>query len=251
MAKRTCDVPECGRPHQARGMCSRHYGQWKLTDNPNRVACSIDGCDKVAVKRGWCDMHYQRWSIHGDPATVIVKTRSVCDFETCERYVVSHGLCEPHNRQRSEGKELSVIREHRPHAERDEQGRKLCRRCKQWLPEDTFGASSRNRDGRSYMCMKCNRDTHRLANYGLTWDKYQEMLANQGGGCAICGEQCSSGRMLAVDHDHACCPGSKSCGACVRGLLCGNCNHGIGKFRDDVALLKAALEYLGETGCRT
>jgi hypothetical protein len=49
---------------------------------------------------------------------------------------------------------------------------------------------------------------------------------------------------LAVDHNHGCCPGEKSCGKCVRGLLCDNCNQAIGKFRDDPELLLKAAEYL-------
>lgn len=80
--------------------------------------------------------------------------------------------------------------------------------------------------------------------YGLTVEEYDAMLEAQGGVCAICGEKCSAGRRLSVDHSHACCPGPKSCGACVRALLCMNCNQGIGKLKDNPDLLEAAAEYL-------
>jgi len=70
------------------------------------------------------------------------------------------------------------------------------------------------------------------------------MLEDQAGVCAICGLINENGRMLAVDHDHSCCPGDRSCGKCVRKLLCGDCNMGLGKFKDDVELLAKAISYL-------
>lgn len=72
--------------------------------------------------------------------------------------------------------------------------------------------------------------------FGVSVEQYDAMLAQQNGGCAICGRQCSSGRMLAVDHDHLT--------NRVRGLLCGQCNNGLGRFRDDVELLRKAIVYL-------
>lgn len=69
-----------------------------------------------------------------------------------------------------------------------------------------------------------------LREYGLTVDDYLIPLDAQGGGCAICGIQADR---LCVDHDHACCPKTlRCCGKCVRGLLCANCNNGLGRFGD-------------------
>jgi hypothetical protein len=70
------------------------------------------------------------------------------------------------------------------------------------------------------------------------------MLERQGGVCAICGLPCKSGKRLSIDHDHSCCPGKGSCGKCVRGLLCMNCNNGLGHFKDDPELLGTAIAYL-------
>lgn len=69
--------------------------------------------------------------------------------------------------------------------------------------------------------------------FNITLDQYQEMLEAQGGVCAICKQPESvqkdgSVRALAVDHDHSCCPGDRSCGRCVRALLCNLCNHAVG-----------------------
>lgn len=76
----------------------------------------------------------------------------------------------------------------------------------------------------------------RLARYGITPEIYDDLLVKQDGVCAICRKTCSSGMRLAVDHEH----GSGK----VRGLLCGQCNTGLGKFRDSVEVLTRASEYI-------
>lgn len=80
--------------------------------------------------------------------------------------------------------------------------------------------------------------------YGITVDDYNSRLAAQGGGCAICSAAPEEGKRLAVDHDHRCCPGRRSCGACVRGLLCRHCNLALGQFGDDPARVAQAAQYL-------
>lgn len=77
--------------------------------------------------------------------------------------------------------------------------------------------------------------------YGITLDQYNEMLEKQGGVCAMCGRPEKSmikGKVinLAVDHCHET--------GRVRGLLCSNCNIGIGNLRHDVELLQKAIEYV-------
>ena len=64
------------------------------------------------------------------------------------------------------------------------------------------------------------------------------LMLRQDGVCAICHQTCSTGRMLAIDHDHD--SGS------VRGLLCSKCNPGIGFFQHDSARLESAIAYLKE-----
>ena len=78
--------------------------------------------------------------------------------------------------------------------------------------------------------------------YGLTEEGYNMMFAAQKGVCLICERpetrQHKGGKLfdLSVDHDHA-------TGA-HRALLCSACNVGLGSFRDDAALLRAAARYL-------
>lgn len=77
-----------------------------------------------------------------------------------------------------------------------------------------------------------------LKKHGLTWTLYEEMLVDQGGKCAICRIDTPTGKhgSLHIDHCHTTLK--------VRGLLCHNCNSGLGHFRDSVDALKRAIAYL-------
>lgn len=69
------------------------------------------------------------------------------------------------------------------------------------------------------------------------------MLGNQNGLCCICKNPQGKNR-FGVDHNHACCSGEKSCGKCVRGLLCTKCNIMLGGSRDSIENLKSGISYL-------
>lgn len=73
------------------------------------------------------------------------------------------------------------------------------------------------------------------------------MLESQGGCCAICRQPEKLTTRLHVDHDHRCCNTHKTCGMCVRGLLCANCNHKLSTL-EDVEWVEAANKYLGQYG---
>lgn len=71
--------------------------------------------------------------------------------------------------------------------------------------------------------------------YGITLEQVNLLLRRQGGKCAICGKK-PSDRRLDLDHNHR----TKK----PRGLLCRNCNRGIGMLRDSVTVLRSAIRYL-------
>jgi hypothetical protein len=81
------------------------------------------------------------------------------------------------------------------------------------------------------------------AAFGLSLADYKAMLEAQGGCCAICQRTDNSDRFFAVDHDHACCPTQKTCGQCVRGLLCTPCNAQLG-FLENIEWRVKADAYL-------
>lgn len=76
--------------------------------------------------------------------------------------------------------------------------------------------------------------------YGISLSDYEALLERQNGVCAICRRTCKSGRNLAVDHCHE--TGK------VRGLLCLECNRGIGALKDSIDLLTKAISYLKDNG---
>lgn len=69
-------------------------------------------------------------------------------------------------------------------------------------------------------------------SYGLSPVAYTALVKKHGGRCAICKQR----KRLCIDHCHS--------RGHVRGLLCNNCNAGIGMFKDSKRLLRAALQYL-------
>ena len=81
------------------------------------------------------------------------------------------------------------------------------------------------------------QDAHIRRTYGITLEQYKELLVLQNNGCAICGRiEEPDGRRLAIDHCHA--TGD------VRGILCNNCNNGLGSFGDSIDGMLRAIEYL-------
>ena len=141
--------------------------------------------------------------------------------------------------------------------------KKKCTVCKEEKTLANFHNSKRSNDGKCYRCAVCDREareSYRIANkdrfrevarnktirhkYGIEPDEYDKMLKSQSGVCAICGTDNPNGSRsrstyllnLAIDHCHKT--------GRIRGLLCNNCNRGIGLLGDDVIVLRRAIEYL-------
>lgn len=127
---------------------------------------------------------------------------------------------------------------------------KHCKKCDETKPIEDFHKRSDAQSGRTAWCKVCIREksaqaapAQKLKQYQLTVPDYEVMLASQDGVCKICRrpEEALSSHTgkpmaLAVDHCHV---SMKN-----RGLLCQRCNQALGLLRDDVEIVKAALEYL-------
>lgn len=137
---------------------------------------------------------------------------------------------------------------------------KLCTKCKKSKPRSEFYPHSVSLRGVSSWCKECTCKTtlekqkadpsksviasrkYKLKrDYGLTPEKYEQMLQAQGHRCAMCGTDKPGGRgRFAVDHCHF----TRK----VRGLLCNLCNLGLGAFQDDTDLMQKAIEYVKSKG---
>lgn len=127
--------------------------------------------------------------------------------------------------------------------ERDEFGRKMCKRCEFWLSEDEFTSNTRTSDGLQSMCRPCLR----FRTYGLNRRCVDEMLEAQGRQCPICDRGIKDYGDFMVDHDNRCCNGfemSTYCGKCTRGLICVHCNVRVLPVLEATALVERARAYL-------
>lgn len=106
--------------------------------------------------------------------------------------------------------------------------------------------------GKSQLCPKCLSlreqfghlvTSNTMINHGLTKTEFIKMVIKQEFKCAICRE---TPKKFYIDHDHSCCPKSKSCGKCVRSALCQRCNIIVGHVENNGHLIKAAFSYVGQ-----
>ena len=89
-------------------------------------------------------------------------------------------------------------------------------------------------------CLESARIAQLFSRIGISEHKYAEMLASQQNRCAICREQCGTGRRLAVDHDHS--------SGRIRGLLCFRCNTSLARYEQ---YAQRFAEYLADGKIRT
>lgn len=162
----------------------------------------------------------------------------------------------------------------RPPKKADPEGFKTCQHCKALKPLTAFNREVVRHDGLRRRCKTCDaahvtewrrnnldkaaklqkewrqKNPNRSAdyslrkNYGIELGTYDKMLAEQEGRCAICGTTAPGGQprkdgtpaRFHVDHCHD--------SGKVRGLLCHNCNVGIGNMRHSKEILEKAIAYV-------
>lgn len=109
---------------------------------------------------------------------------------------------------------------------------KKCFRCGETKPLELFYAHKQTPDGRRPECKKCTRDRESEIKYGMSLTAALERFGEV---CMICG----TGENLRVDHCHDTLD--------VRGILCNNCNVGVGYLADDPERMEAAAAYIRQS----
>lgn len=109
-----------------------------------------------------------------------------------------------------------------------------------WKKENPDYWKNKDPEKRKAANSKWAKNKYRFTRHGTTKEEYDHQVVVQMNRCAICKETVD---YFHIDHDHACCDG-RSCGDCLRGLLCQKCNHALGLFNDDLDILSNAIKYL-------
>lgn len=129
---------------------------------------------------------------------------------------------------------------------------KTCCKCGILKHIVDFYRDNRSLDGRYGHCKKCQAEADRRwrarhpvesgkisrrsqlkRKFGLTLERLEELKNLQGRRCLICKTKPAK---LCIDHNHQT--------GIFRGLLCNNCNTGLGLFYDSPERLRAAANYL-------
>jgi hypothetical protein len=252
------EVHECSYCHRvrviaARGLCRTCYSRWQRYGRVEKIRirkqCKVEACDRVVVSHGFCEKHWDRVVATGDPN----RTKHPEDWGKRSKHPLRYAwrmarhdsgvekrwdhfwnfVADVGDRPGPQFK-LRKIREDEP----------LGPSNFRWVEPDLS-----KKDHAVYMRERRKKDPDFYRNmdlkkkFDITVQQYDAMLASQNDVCAICKRsdnvmdyRTGKPRRLAVDHCHT--------SGHVRKLLCQQCNQGLGNFRDDAVLLRAAANYL-------
>ncbi|NKX56269.1 endonuclease domain-containing protein [Arthrobacter mobilis] len=240
-------------------LCRYHFGEYLAEQGITCVGPGSDGeelCRRnVYTRRSRLCVSHRNQKAAGEELRPIRHTnppgvKTPCRFPDCGRPAKAHGLCSAHDAQSRSGdgtlKPCVVRRPERRSTFYRVDGLKECGMCLRLLPEEEFQDSKHFKDAKMWHCRRCAADFHLRRTFGITIDRYEEMLAEQGGVCARCKQPETNGKRLSVDHNRKCCPTYKSCGRCVRRLLCHRCNWIVGRAEESAELLRNLAAYIEE-----
>jgi hypothetical protein len=132
---------------------------------------------------------------------------------------------------------------------------KTCTKCGIEKELDLFAKGNKYTSGRRGTCKKCHSNystqyyklnPHKVdrrpqyKRHRLTQKNYEDLVNKFNGLCHSCNDRPATH----IDHDHNCCNTRFSCGKCVRGVLCLQCNTALGLLSDNIDKIKNLLDYI-------
>jgi hypothetical protein len=245
----------------ARGLCRACYQRWYKRGTTayaerTRHKCQVKGCDSDVVSHGMCDTHRKRLQRHGHIEETRPDSWGAIDKHPL-RNIWRHMRRHRGQQQiapewqddflrfaldvgeRPIGHKLYAADHTKPIGPSNFVWKLSVTQKVEGETDATYAARWQKvyRALNPEVCKE--RDLKKL--YGISRDGYASLFASQSGSCAICKKvetRVIRGKTLslAVDHCH-------ETGA-VRGLLCMDCNRGLGCFQDNPEVLKRAIAYL-------
>lgn len=223
-----------------------------MRESVGTQGCSVVDCERPHQSLGYCKGHAQRLRRYGDPGSanfratrrtddLVADPALQCAVDDCQRHYWARGYCPTHYRRwtRTGDPETPRVREatRKPCSvdgcEELREAKTLCsiHYLRKYYADNPPAPGSGRPYSRRWI----------LKQYGMTPEDYENLVAAQGDRCAICrgshrGANGSENYSWCVDHSH-------STGK-VRGLLCSDCNMGLGRFGDNPETLSAAAAYL-------
>ena len=238
----------------AKGLCANCYYRLKRTGSLEykrkgklQEQCSVEGCEQLSVAKTFCQKHYMLSLKYGEPVSsfgygdrkkhplyetwryqVRVKEGRVPEWSDFWVFVDAVGA---HPSEQHRARRLDIRRP--------------------WGPDNFIWHLSVGSTDTRKEYQRIWRSKNNLKNkgydlkrgYGISLAEYMEMYEAQKGCCALCGthkeiysSEHGRSETLVVDHCHA--------KGHIRGLLCADCNKGLGSFKDSVEVLEKAKAYL-------
>lgn len=140
---------------------------------------------------------------------------------------------------------------------------KVCSKCNIKKHKEDFIKDKKCKDGRRNVCKRCHTDymieyyktkedkrnaknkmntkfVPSWKRHHLTEEEYLKIFNKFNGKCHVC--KVNDG--TSIDHDHSCCSKNRSCGKCVRGILCRSCNTALGSLKEDKDIIYNLIKYI-------
>ncbi len=121
-------------------------------------------------------------------------------------------------------------------------GKKICNICHKLKKTTDFAKNQNAKNNRSVRRPSCKDCRIKMEGVGVSREERLKWLkikpSNEPYECPICGKRTIAGitSKVVLEHDHRT--------GMAGGWICDSCNTGLGRFKDDIELLKCAIEFL-------